>query len=119
MLSLLAEQSQSALARVGVTGEIIAYGMIRPGKRAAYLGPVVALPNHGSNRVVGLVEHLLETDPNRPVYWDIPDHQTSAVSLAKHLGFKRQRSFTRMVLGENCSPGNPQYQWAIGGPAIG
>ena len=119
MLALLAQRSQSVLARAANTSQMVAYGMIRPGRRAAYLGPVVALPEIGSAVVRGIVDHLLGSRSERPVYWDIPDGHTAAVALAKQFGFELQRSFTRMVIGENSLAGNPLQQWAIGGPAIG
>ncbi|MBL9134594.1 MAG: GNAT family N-acetyltransferase [Verrucomicrobiales bacterium] len=72
-----------------------AYGLMRPGARAWYLGPVVA-----SDPRVGLqlVQALLSGSRNAAVFWDLPDFQAEAAQWAESQGFRRQRTLTRMVM---------------------
>ncbi len=92
------------------------YGMIREGINASYLGAVVAqLPEVGHE----LVGELLSRADGRSVYWDIPDDNLPAVTLAEELGFVKQRELIRMRLGEDSFPGDSSKQWAITGPETG
>jgi len=97
-------------------GDLTGYGMLREGSRATYLGPIVA---NSTGVGTALIPELLTFALDRPIYWDIPDHNTHAVELAKSLGFLPQRPLIRMFLGENRCPGNPLLQFAIADPAIG
>ncbi|MCY3762826.1 MAG: hypothetical protein OXH50_16380, partial [Gemmatimonadetes bacterium] len=62
---------------------------------------------------------LLGGIPGHPLYWDIPDANQAAIGVARRYGMDRQRSLTRMYLGENTRPGRPAALWAIAAPEIG
>ena len=94
----------------------VAFGVIREGSRAYYLGPIVAESPVTADQ---LVKALAYTLPNERVFWDIPDANTCAVELAQRLGFQPQRPLIRMFLGENKWPGDPQRIFALAGPEIG
>jgi ribosomal protein S18 acetylase RimI-like enzyme len=97
-------------------GVITGYGMLRDGVRAKYLGPVAAQsPAAG----IGLVKGLLSSARDQPVYWDIPDANLAAVTLAGQLGFTPQRSLIRMTHGAESNPGRPDHYFAIADPAVG
>ena len=115
MLSMLATQSETRVLRDG-DGRIRGYGMLRPGSRAYYLGPLVALDEASGN---ALAENLLNGIPERPVYWDIPDANPAAIRIAQRYGLQHQRTLTRMYLGNNDSPGSESVQWAIAAPEMG
>jgi GNAT superfamily N-acetyltransferase len=116
MLALLAKQSLHARLHVSQLAGVDGYGLIRPGAKANYLGPIVATtPAAGLTLAKALINHL----PNQPIIWDIPDQNADAVELAKQLGFSQQRQLIRMHLGENLRPGIPWQQFAIGAPEIG
>ena len=115
MLSMLATQSQTRVRRDGA-GRIEGYGMLRPGQRAYYLGPMVA---EDESSGIALAEDLLGAIPGQPLYWDIPDANQAAVRVARRYGMDRQRTLIRMYLGENTNPGRPPAQWAIAAPEIG
>ena len=115
MLSLLAAQSAARIRRDGA-GQVTGYGMLRPGRRACYLGPMVA---HDESSGVALVDDLLGSIQGHPLYWDIPEPNRAAVRVAQRYGMGRQRTLTRMYLGENTRPGRPAAQWAIAAPEIG
>lgn len=112
-----------ALARRGVTlvhktpkGRICGFGMMRPGSRAHYLGPIVA---EQASQARPLVKTLLVAAGGQPVFWDIPDHQEEMVELARHLGFHPQRPLVRMYLGERNVPGKPEMIFGIAAPETG
>ncbi len=115
MLSILATQSATHVRR-DAAGRIVGYGMLRPGARAYYLGPIVA--EDESSGIV-LADNLLGSIPARPLYWDIPDTNQAAIRVARRYGLHRQRTLTRMYLGENTRPGTRSAQWAIAAPEIG
>ena len=115
MLSILATQSATHVRR-DAAGRIVGYGMLRPGARAYYLGPIVA--EDESSGIV-LADNLLGSIPDRPLYWDIPDTNQAAIRVARRYGLHRQRTLTRMYLGENTRPGTRSAQWAIAAPEIG
>jgi len=115
-LRMLVKDSRRALLIRDDHSAVTAYGLARAGERAEYLGPVVATrPADGE----ALVRKLLDETRQEIVYWDIPDDNKEAVSLAEELGFVRQRPFIRMWLGEPRVESDPEKQWAISDPAAG
>lgn len=97
-------------------GRLAGFGMLRPGSRANYLGPIVAeSPTVGQ----GVARALLVPFAGQAIFWDIPEAATAATALAEELGLRRQRPLARMFRGANDCPGMPQRQLAIADPAIG
>jgi len=115
MLERLVVGSSRALAAISQNGKVRGYGLLRAGSKASYLGPIVADTAIG----VALVKSLLNQEKGRPVYWDVPDVNGMAASLAQELGFAPQRHLVRMFLGTNKQPGNPAQCFAIADPSIG
>ena len=116
LLSALASQSSSAAVLEAEAGRPAGFGMLRPGSRASYLGPVVATSADGGIR---MIESLVASIESRAVFWDVPDENTAAVAWAEQHGFAVQRPLTRMFLGENVAPGDPRQQFALAGPEVG
>jgi GNAT superfamily N-acetyltransferase len=116
MLKPLMLQSRGALVCETDDGKIAGYGLLRDGSSALYLGPVVAV---SAAVATGLVKSLLAGAGDRKIYWDIPDQNVAAVTLARNLGFISQRTLTRMFLGANATPGDPSQQFAIAAPELG
>lgn len=116
VLDGLMRDSRCALVLADEHGRADAYGLLREGSSAFYLGPVVAA---SADAGVRLVDALLAETDGRKVYWDIPDRNTAAVECARERGFTPQRVLTRMHLGENATVGDPRKQFAIAGPEIG
>ncbi len=98
------------------TKGLAGYGFLREGARAFHLGPLVATSTESAHLLVNAV---LANASGKPVYWDIPDPNVEATSLAKGLGFTAQRPLLRMFLGENKSPGDAHRYFAIIEPAVG
>ena len=115
MLSMLAAQSSARVLADGA-GRIVGYGMLRPGQRAHYLGPMVA---EDESSGTALADDLLGGIPGQSLYWDIPDANQAAIGVARRRGMHRQRRLTRMYLGENTRPGRPASLWGIAAPEIG
>jgi hypothetical protein len=112
----LAHQSRCVTAYESQPGVVTGYGMVRPGSRASYLGPVAAtLPHDG----IAIIQTLVAQSGAGRMFWDIPDRNVPAVEWAARHGFTVQRSLTRMCLGDNRSAGNPLEQFALAGPELG
>lgn len=109
-----------SLAAEGLAGERGVGGgfaLMRDGARAIYLGPSVARDEASG---AAMMEALIRrTPPDRWIFWDIPDGNAAAVSLAGRLGFEPVRVLTRMWLGVNDTPGDPSRVWALADPAFG
>lgn len=116
LLRALAEQSLAALVLEGQAGQLAGFGVLRPGARAVYLGPVVAVSDSAG---LALIETLLARCGGELVFWDIPDANIAAAAWAEQHGFTRQRPLTRMFLGGNAAPGDPCRQFALSGPETG
>jgi ribosomal protein S18 acetylase RimI-like enzyme len=116
LLAELARQSEVALVLESGAAGIDGFGFARAGSQALYLGPVVA---NTAEAGIHLVEALIARNSGQTVFWDIPDPNEAAVSWAQQHGFSVQRPLVRMFLGENPSPGNPRWQFALAGPEVG
>lgn len=116
LLECLAEQSHFAFVMESEPGRNAGYGLLRRGAFASYLGPVAAI---SVGIALELIEALLETREGQNVVWDIPDRNVEMVTSARGHGFIAKRSLTRMYLGENIAPGDPERQFAIAGPELG
>lgn len=72
------------------------YAMGRPGSKAAYFGPMVALNPETARR--GL-EWFLHSFAGARAYWDLFPSNTNAVELAREAGFEPARQLLRMRRG--------------------
>lgn len=88
-----------------------AYALGRRGQNADQIGPVVA-PTLAQAR--SLVAAAL-SGTRRRAYLDAPDRPEWRTALAD-LGFRVQRSFTRMYRSGVAPPSRPESSWAILGP---
>ncbi|MCA9065452.1 MAG: GNAT family N-acetyltransferase [Planctomycetaceae bacterium] len=104
------------LARHSVTvhsGE--GYGFLRSGRRAAYLGPVVAAsPASAESIIQALMNHV-----SGPVFWDAPETNRQAVPLVQQLHFRPVRVLTRMRMGHMRVEPDLPLQYAIAAPETG
>lgn len=116
LLRTLAATGRDALVLQRGPGPIAAYGMLRSGSRALYVGPCSASsPADGIRVIAALVQRCGE----ERIFWDIPDANEAAVEWARQHGFTQQRPLLRMFLGENIAPGDPWKQFALAGPEVG
>jgi hypothetical protein len=90
--------------------------MIRSGAHAQMLGPLVAV---NADIAAHLVAVLFTDLSPGAVLWDIPESNQAAVRLADSLGFRRQRTLTRMAYGVAYPAHDPQLLYGIADLATG
>lgn len=91
------------------------FGLLRPGRTANYLGPVIA-DDRAQAEI--LIQDLLQRQLG-PCLWDVPPGNAPAESLAKQFGFEPARVLYRMWLDQPCPTGQPSSVFAICDPATG
>ena len=91
------------------------YALMRPGRVAAQLGPVVAA---NENDALILLEAALVSTPGN-VFVDVPDVWTGMTTRLGARGFRVQRPFLRMAIGRDMPYGDPPQVFAIAGPEYG
>ena len=84
---------ESLATESAVVTHTAGFGMLRPGRTAAHLGPVIAQDPQDAQAIID--ELLSLTDA--PVIWDVPGPNADAADLAESLGFQPMRELTRMV----------------------
>lgn len=92
-----------------------AYAMTRAGRRAAYLGPCVAMNETLARRVVKLA---LSNSGATDWFWDLLPANGNAVLLARECGFSPQRHLIRMFRGPEFRS-KDQFVYAIAGFEFG
>jgi GNAT superfamily N-acetyltransferase len=92
-----------------------AFGMMRRGHLASYLGPVVASRADDARAIIELL--LAQVSGN--VFWDVLDQNQHAAAFASALGFEQVRELTRMSLAQLCHRPNLGIQYGIADPAVG
>lgn len=91
------------------------FGLLRPGRTANYLGPVIA---KDVAQAKNLIQELLQRQLGACL-WDVPPENAPAESLAKQFGFEPVRVLYRMWLDQPCPTGQPSSVFAICDPATG
>jgi GNAT superfamily N-acetyltransferase len=118
---LMASLVASAHIAIGHPGEraLNAFGLLRPGSEADYLGPIVAKTSRVAGEIIAaLLDHAART-ADRPFYWDIPHPNKAALALARKLDLSPERELLRMCLGPNDYPGDVSKYFAIADPSLG
>lgn len=116
LLHALAEQSVRVAVAVDRANGVAGFGMLRRGSRAWMLGPLVSVERESAAQ---LLAALCANLPPGPLFWDIPEPNQSAVQLAESLGFKKQRTLTRMAYGATYLAHDSTILWAIADLATG
>jgi GNAT superfamily N-acetyltransferase len=105
--------------RAGTRGFQIAdgsgYALVRSGRVASYVGPVVAANAHDA---IALIDAATASTPGR-TFIDVPDRQTQIAAWLGAHGFVVQRPLLRMALGSDLPGGDPERVFAIAGPEYG
>jgi hypothetical protein len=109
------EQAPEYAWRIGAREEPSGYILGRHGHRTEHLGPLVADDEETAAR---LLTAVLAGVPGRACTIDIPDRPAWRERL-RVLGFREQRPFRRMILGDVPSRGDPGQRFAILGPEFG
>jgi GNAT superfamily N-acetyltransferase len=105
--------------RPGVRGVVGAEGrgvaMIRPGRRAAQIGPLVAPDDRTA---VALLDEVLRGAAGAVII-DVPKARTAFGEALEAKGFSRRRSFLRMARGRPPEPAGPGLLYASTGAEYG
>jgi len=110
LLERLVSESISSREIIHPDGRLVGYALARAGRRADYLGPVVAC-NPGTAR--DMITSILG-DLGQDVYWDLMEDNIHAKKLALELGFEKERNLVRMRRGPVVAGENVTY-YAISG----
>jgi len=108
------DQGYSLVVKEG--GQIFGYLIAREGREAVQVGPCVA---KDAVTARALLWTLLSKVVGRRVFLDVPAPNGAAVEAVTQLGFKVQRGFSRMYLGNNPRPGQPEMIFATSGAEKG
>lgn len=99
-----------------IGGKLRGFGLLRPGRKAAYMGPVEA---ESPETARGIIEVLLSATKSTAVYWDILEGNRTAQTWATEFGFTVQRPLLRMLLGDDHQREDASRYYAILDPACG
>lgn len=114
--SLMADPAVRCQAARTADGDLQGYACSRPGARAWYVGPLVAVDAPTAD---SLLRAALAPLAGEGVFVDAPDDNTGAVRLVERLGFQAVRPFIRMTRGAAMLPADRSRCFAIAGPEIG
>ncbi len=109
--SFLSRRDTRAWMSANGEGFVIA----RAGRRAAQIGPLVA---DDVRAATGLLDTALANVVG-PVFVDVPTRWHALASWLDQRGFRRQRSFLRMALGETAALDGSDRLFAVAGPEFG
>ena len=96
------------------TGRLVGFALVRPGRRALHLGPVIA---QRAEIAQALVSRAL-AGAKGPIVIDVPDHQDRFQAWLASAGFLPVFPFTRMLRGTSAL-GDPKRTFAVAGPEFG
>lgn len=96
--------------------EVVGFISGRDGSFAFHPGPWVA---KSLDVAVSLLCQLMHTREPKNSYLDILDENSAICLFLEKNGFKKQRPFIRMFLGENTYPGKPEWIYGMSGPELG
>lgn len=96
----------------GITG----YLMAHQGYEAVQIGPWAATDDRAAESLLAV---LLAEVGAGSVFFDLPCPNVEGIRLAEKAGFRVQRSFCRMYLGDNAYPGLPKLVFGTSGAEKG
>ena len=96
--------------------QVVGYLIARPGASAVQIGPWIARDDETAENLWRAVSSRIA---GKKVYVDVPAPNAAGVALMVRLGFKVQRTLTRMFFGKNTHPGAPEMIYSTGGPEKG
>lgn len=98
-----------------VSSERTGFALVRAGRKALQLGPIVA---ESVAEALKLLQSVLAT-VRGTVFIDVPVRQREIGEMLARHGFTRQRSFSRMAHGHGTAFGMPEKLFAVAGPEFG
>lgn len=92
-----------------------AFGVLRSGRVARHIGPLIATDEASAGR---LLREIVDSCA-QPLLIDVPDGRPLLRRQLQDAGFVLQRGFTRMALGQAVPQGQTAFLHAIAGPEFG
>ncbi len=110
---------ESFLSRTGsrawVSSDQRASVIIRAGRRAAQIGPLIA---NSDAQAIELLDAALASTSSR-VFLDVPAYRTGLTGHLQRRGFRIQRPYRRMALGSSAILQCPEHLYVLAGPEFG
>ncbi|HEY2187252.1 MAG TPA: GNAT family N-acetyltransferase [Caldimonas sp.] len=113
--TLLANVLARPSTRAWLASDASGFAVLRAGRRAQQLGPIVAA---NEKAAVALLGRTLDAATG-PVFIDVPSRWPTLAAALGERGFVRQRSFVRMALGETAALAASARVFAVAGPEFG
>ncbi|HEX4233531.1 MAG TPA: GNAT family N-acetyltransferase [Caldimonas sp.] len=98
-----------------LTGDASGFAILRAGRRARQLGPIVAADEEAA---IALLDRALDAATG-PVFIDVPSRWPAFAAALGERGFACQRRFVRMALGETGVLAANARVFAVAGPEFG
>lgn len=112
LLRHLAGDGVSAVVRT--SGNLRGYGFARRGHNAGFLGPIVAADPEVANTLAHALLARLD-DAKSEAYWDLLPDNLAAKELAESMGFRVDRTLTRMRSAAPSREGQLEHIFAAAG----
>jgi GNAT superfamily N-acetyltransferase len=112
LLNVLIGQQPDLMLVAAADNLVVGYGLARPGRLHGYIGPVVAGRMCVAKRLVTDLAKLLK---QRTILLDCTALNPAWCCWLEDSGLQVQRRLTRMYLGTNDSPGDPNRVYALSG----
>lgn len=109
VLEKLLQEYPHQLVWRGSDHNVRGYAMANRGQTAWHIGPAVA---DSDQLFADLLSEILELTPSTGIFIDVPHFGQKRFQILESNGFREVRHYTRMVLGEDISPGVPQKVFA-------
>jgi GNAT superfamily N-acetyltransferase len=113
--ALLADLLTRPTTRAWLAADASGFAVLRVGRRAQQLGPIVA---DDEQAAIALLGRALEAATG-PVFADVPSRWPALAAALGERGFVRQRSFVRMALGATAALVASARVFAVAGPEFG
>lgn len=113
---LIADSCCAPSIRLDAGGRLRGYALARPGTRAQYVGPIVALE---SETAFALLDEMSDKLAGAKIYLDVNTTFGVTAGELRARGFSQERDLIRMRRGEQSAAGTSGAVFAIAGPEIG
>jgi len=97
-------------------GSVRSYCLGRSGSQYEHIGPIIA---EGAGYAADILPSVMEALGSKDAVIDVIADKPDWITVLEEYGFTKQRTFTRMCMGDLYHPGMVEKQFAIGGPEIG
>lgn len=101
--------------RAWITRDGAGFVIARAGRRATQVGPLVAADE---GQAIALLDAAFAA-LSGPVFLDVPGRWGALIDWLKHRGFRSQRPFLRMALGDAPALACSERQFVVAGPEFG